>query len=66
MGRVRKRRLMGREGTRKGEGEVIFVELRRNHLAERTGGKYKVCVHVFFIRFSIPNQPIKSEQFIEN
>ena len=49
---------MGREGTRKGEGEVILVELRRNHLAQRAGGKYKVCVHVFFIRFSIPNQSI--------
>ena len=41
VGRVRKRRVMGRKGTGGEEGEVFLVELRLNHLAQRAGGIYE-------------------------
>ena len=57
----------GSEARGESRGGENFLETSlKPCVAQRTGGIYKVCIHVFFIRFSIPNQPIRSEQFIEN
>ena len=43
------------------DGGNLIETIPKPLVAQRAGGMYKVCIHAFFIRFSIPNQPIRRQ-----